>query len=79
MSKILSDIATGNDDTQVNDENSSEGNFNISDACDNIILGNASEELLLLVFFNSKSPNLSCTCSSLDIKPKCKEFFNHMV
>lgn len=34
---------------------------------------------LVLVFFNSKSPHLSCTCSSLDIKPKCKELFNHMV
>lgn len=45
MSKILSDVATGNDYTSVNDENSSVGNFNISDACDDIILGNALEEI----------------------------------
>lgn len=45
MSKIISDVATGNDYTSVNDENSSVGNFNISDALDDIILGNALEEI----------------------------------
>lgn len=34
LSKILSDVATGNDDTPVNDENTSV--FNIPDACDDI-------------------------------------------
>lgn len=34
MSKILCDIATGNDDTPVNDENTSV--FNIPDACDDM-------------------------------------------
>lgn len=34
MSKTLCDIATGNDDTPVNDENTSV--FNIPDACDDI-------------------------------------------
>lgn len=44
MSKILSDVATGNDDTPVNYENSSVGNFVIADACE-IILGNAQKEI----------------------------------
>lgn len=47
MSKILSDVAIGNDDTLVNDEHSFVRNFNISDACDDIIyvLENALEEI----------------------------------
>lgn len=44
MSKILSDVATGNDDTPVYYENSSIGNFVIADACE-IILGNAQKEI----------------------------------
>lgn len=42
MSKILSEVATGNGDTPVNDENSSVGNFVIADACE-IILGQCTE------------------------------------
>lgn len=45
MSKIRSDVTTGNDDTPVNVENSSVGNFNISDGCDDFKLGNALEEI----------------------------------
>lgn len=47
MSKILSDVAIGNDDNPVNDEYSLVGNFNISDACDDIIhvFGNALEKI----------------------------------
>lgn len=44
MTKILSDVATGYDDTPVNYENSSVRNFVFTYACE-IILGNAPKEI----------------------------------
>lgn len=59
MSKILSEVATGNGDVPVNDENSSVGNFVIADACE-IILGQCTEmKLKMMTIYNKilKCPN----------------------
>lgn len=58
MSKILSEVATGNGDVPVNDENSSVGNFVIAEACE-IILGQCTEMKLKMmkIYKILKCPN----------------------
>lgn len=58
MSKILSEVASGNGDTPVNDEDSSVGNFVTADACE-IILGQCTEMKLKMmkIYKILKCPN----------------------
>lgn len=58
MSKILSEVASGNGDTPVNDEDSSVGNFVTADACE-IILGQCTEMKLKMmkIYKIFKCPN----------------------